>query len=98
MPAICTEDRGKLRFFVTYSGVRLPFNLISELQPSEILNRNTYYRGYFDEHQRITCVEKIAYGEIELAHSYSYRDDGSLKCATITDIDGEVTEMDFDRI
>lgn len=89
------ENRSTLRFFVTYTGVKLPFKLVNELQPHEIENRNTYFRGCFDEHQRITGFDKLAYGEIELQHRYTYYDNGKLRSAEITDIDGEVTMLLF---
>lgn len=87
---------GNIRYFVTYSGVKLPFNLVSELQNHEVLNRNTYFRGYFDEQQRLTGFDKLAYGEVELTHRYIYRDDGKLAAAEIVDIDGEKTVLEFD--
>lgn len=88
---------GNIRYFVTYSGVKLPFNLVSELQDHEIQNRNTYFRGYFDEQERLTGFDKLAYGEIELMHRYSYHDNGKLASAEITDIDGELTMVLFGR-
>ncbi|HZW25309.1 MAG TPA: DUF6156 family protein [Gallionella sp.] len=89
-----TDD---IRYFVTYSGIRLPFKLISELQEHEVRNRNTYFRGYFDERQRLTGFDKLAYGEVELTHRYSYHDNGMLASAEITDIDGELTMVLFDE-
>lgn len=91
------ENRGKLRFFVTYSGIKLPFNLVSELQEHEVQNRNTYFCGYFDKQDRLTGFDKLAYGEIELMHRYSYHDNGKLSAAEITDIDGELTMVLFDK-
>lgn len=96
MSDINTEGQVTLRFFVTYTGVKLPFKLVNELKPVEVENRNTYFRGYFDEHERISGFDKIAYGEIELAHRYTYHDNGKLRAAEITDIDGETTMLIFD--
>lgn len=90
------ENRGKLRFFVTYTGVKLPFKLVNELQASEVENRNTYFQGYFEENDRLTGFDKLAYGEIELAHRYTYHGNGKLSAAEITDIDGETTMLIFD--
>jgi hypothetical protein len=84
------------RYFVTYSGVKLPFNLTGELQEHEVKNRNTFFRGYFDPEGRITGFDKIAYGDIELRHCYEYHGNGRLKQAEITDIDGEVMMLAFD--
>lgn len=91
-----TENRGDLRFFVTYTGVKLPFRLVNELQPSEVENRNTFFRGYFDQQGRLTGFDKLAYGEIELSHRYLYHDNGNLKQAEITDIDSDTTVLNYD--
>lgn len=91
-----SENRGTVRFFVTYTGVKLPFKLINELQASEVENRNTFFRGYFDEQDRLTGFDKLAYSETELTHHYTYHDNGMLKAAEITDIDGEVTMLQYD--
>lgn len=42
----------------------------------------------------MTLCEKIVYGEVELRHSYRYRDGGDLAGATI-EMDGETTDLDF---
>lgn len=91
-----SKDRGSPRFFVTYTGVRLPFKLVNQLQSDEVENRNTYFRGYFDAHGRLTRFDKLAYDEIELSHRYAYRDNDVLSAAEITDIDGETTTLGFD--
>ena len=96
MQSTCNENRGISRFFVTYTGVKLPFKLVNELQTSEVTNRNTFLRGYFDEQNRLTGFDKIAYGEIELSHRYEYHDKDKLKRVEITDIDGGVTVLNYD--
>jgi len=95
MEGKCKENRGTCRFFVTYTGIKLPFRLINELQASEVENRNTFFQGYYDEQDRLTGFDKLAYGEIELAHRYTYRN-GRLSAAEITNIDGETTMLVFD--
>ena len=89
-------SRGTLRFFVTYTGVKLPFRLVNELLADEIVNRNTFFRGHFDERERLVGFDKLAYSEVELSHRYVYHDNGKLKQAEITDIDGEVTVLNYD--
>lgn len=96
MSSTHVENREISRFFVTYTGVKLPFKLVNELQPSEVENRNTYFRGYFDAQDRLTGFDKLAYGETELSHRYTYHANGKLELAQIIDIDGEITEMTFD--
>ncbi len=84
-----------IRYFVTYSGVKLPFNLTGELEEHEIKNRNTFFKGYFDAQDRITGFDKLAYGDIELQHRYTYHPSGKLSSAEITDIDGETKMLLF---
>jgi len=84
------------RYFVTYSGIKLPFNLVTELQEHEVQNRNTYFRGFYDAQDRLTGFDMLAYGDIELQHRYTYHDNGKLRSAEITDIDGEATMLVFD--
>ena len=91
-----TLNKQHNRFFVTYTGVKLPFKLVNELQASEVENRNTYFKGYFDLLEKLTGFDKLAYGEIELMHRYEYHENGRLSVAEITDIDGEVTMLVFD--
>jgi Family of unknown function (DUF6156) len=90
------ENRKKPRFFVSYTGVKLPFKLVNELQAGEVENRNTYFQGYYDTQDRLTGFDKLAYGEIELVHRYNYHTNGKLNTAEITDIDGETTLLIFD--
>ena len=83
------------RYFTTYSGVQLPFKLVSELGEHEIRNRNTYFRGYYDADGVLLSFQKIVYGEVEIEHQYTYDASGKLTHAQITDADGEVTELTF---
>ena len=85
------------RYFLTYSGVHLPLKLLNELEIAQIENRNTYFRGYFDSEERLTGVQKVVYGSVEMQHCYTYHDHGALKEAEITDADGEVTVLQFDE-
>ncbi len=85
----------KQRIFTSYTGVKLPFKLVNELDAREIENRNTYFLGYFDAEERLTGFDKLVYGEIELAHRYLYHPDGTLRQAEITDIDGEVSVLNY---
>lgn len=73
------SNPGASRFFLTYTGVKLPFKLVTPLADSEVENRNTYFRGYFDEGERLLGFDKVVYGEIEMAHRYVYHPDGMLK-------------------
>jgi YD repeat-containing protein len=90
-----TEAQGTKRYFVTYTGIKMPFKLVNELEPHEVQNRNTYFCGLFDG-DRLLGFDKHAYGEIEMSHRYSYHDNGKLSGAEITDIDGETTLLVFD--
>ena len=89
------NDHHACRYFLTYTGVALPFNLVSPLSAQEVENRNTYFKGYYDAGGRLTGFDKMVYGEVELAHRYRYHPDGTLLQAEIIDIDGEATVMEF---
>ncbi len=89
-------DQYQLRYFLTYTGVKLPFNLVNPLAPEEVENRNTFCKGYFDPSGRLMGFDKMVYGEVEQAHRYLYHADGTLQWAQITDIDGEASELEFD--
>lgn len=90
-------DNCVCRYFITYSGVKLPLKLVSPLEDAELQNRNTFFRGYFDPRDRLMLCQKMVYGEIELEHRYDYYDSGALQQAEITDADGEVTLLLFDE-
>ena len=83
-------------YFTSYTGVKLPFRLVNPLSSGEVENRNTYFQGWFDAAERLTGFDKKVYGEVELTHRYEYHANGALKRAEITDIDGEVTVLEFD--
>ncbi|PPD46693.1 MAG: hypothetical protein CTY15_00630 [Methylocystis sp.] len=83
------------KYFLTYSGVRMPLKLLEPLAADELGNRNTYFRVTYDSAGRIATCEKLVYGEVELSHHYSYRDDGSLAHARV-ELGDEVTEVDCD--
>lgn len=85
------------RHFVTYSGVKLPFKLSQELTDAELHNRNTFFRAYFDDKEQLLFFQKMVYGESELEHRYRYDDSGVLQQAEITDADGEITLLTFDK-
>lgn len=85
------------RYFVTYSGVQLPLKLTTPLQEADLQNRNTFFRGYFDAEHRLMRCQKLVYAAIELEHNYAYDAEGKLQCAEITDADGEIHILHFDK-
>lgn len=86
------------RYFISYSGVKLPLKLVNELpDESHLENRNTYFRGFFDSDQRLLLLEKLVYGDVELRHRYRYHANGALADAEITDADGEIDVLRFDE-
>lgn len=90
------EPQTECRYFVSYSGVKLPLKLVNEITESGLNNRNTYYLGYFDAQDRMLLCRKIVYGEVESEHRYHYYKNGVLKQAQITE-DDEVRELHFDE-
>ena len=85
------------RYFLTYSGVKLPLKLLTELEPAQLENRNTYFRGYFDREDRLVGLQKVVYGEVEMEHRYAYHANGALRSVEIIDADGEKNSMAFDE-
>lgn len=90
-------NHAECRHYVTYSGVKLPLKLVNPLEDADIANRNTYFRAYYDESNRMVLCQKLVYGEVELQHRYEYHDNGSLKQAEITVTDDEARVMRFDE-
>jgi hypothetical protein len=93
---VMSSDEGDYRYFLTYSGVSLPLNLVSPLSADDLSNRNTYFRARYDEEERLLLCEKIVYGEVELSHAYEYRAEGGLARALIA-LGEDETEVLFDE-
>lgn len=93
-----TNDQNQeCRFFVSYSGVKLPFNLVNPIPADGLSHRNTFIRAYFDKAGMLSGFDKVVYGEVELSHRYEYHDNGSLKRAEIVMLDEEPAELIFDN-
>lgn len=86
------QPDGECRYFLSYSGVKLPLALITPIDAAAIRNRNTYFRAWY-EGERLLGFDKLVYGEVEMSHRYTYRADGSLLRADVTDADGETTQL-----
>ncbi len=77
------------QYFVSYTGMKLPLNLINPVDTTE--NRITFFRAHYDAQERMVLCEKWVYGEIEFSHQYTYYADGTLEKAVITNEDGVQT-------
>jgi len=82
------------RYFVSYSGIKLPLKLVNEITEQALHNRNTYFCGHFDTDDRLIRCQKVVYGEVESEHIYSYHDNGALKQAEIVE-DDETRVLNF---
>lgn len=89
------SDTRDYKYFLSYSGVKLPLNLVSPIAAEELQNRNTFFRAAYDDADRLVRCEKIVYGEVELRHDYEYDPEGALSRALI-EMGGEETEIHFD--
>ncbi|CAG1770743.1 hypothetical protein BAC3_01306 [uncultured bacterium] len=89
-----TTTECQRRYFVSYSGIKLPLNLVNEISEQGLHTRNTYFCGYFDMNNRLIRCEKIVYGEIESFHNYHYDTHGQLTLAEIGE-DDEIQEIRF---
>jgi len=84
------------QFFLSYSGVTLPLNLVSEVSAKGVENRNTYFGACRDDQGRITLIHKVVYGEVEMSHRYEYDADGWVRQAEIINADDEGQRLSFD--
>jgi hypothetical protein len=92
------QDKGEdCRFFVSYTGVKLPFNLVNPVAAEALSNRNTFIRAYFSPAGRLSGFEKVVYGEVELSHRYQYDDAGVLRWAEIAMLDEDAVVLHFDE-
>lgn len=94
--AMVMEAGEECRFFSSYSGVKLPLNLVGAIEPDALSNRNTFIRAYFDRAGTLKGFDKLVYGEVELAHRYDYHDSGALSRVQITMLDEEPVVLRFD--
>jgi len=90
------EGDAEVRFYVTYTGVRMPFRLVELIPAEQLTHRNTFIRAYFDAAGVLTGFDKMVYGEIELAHRYAYHGTGALCRAEVT-MDEETVVLAFDE-
>ncbi|TAK63448.1 DUF6156 family protein [Methylobacter sp.] len=91
------EQPTEFRYFVSYSGIKLPLKLVNEITEDSLNNRNTYYRSHFDVQDRMLLCQKVVYGEVESEHLYQYYECGVLKSAQITE-DDEVRVVHFNEL
>jgi len=91
------EANQECRFFTSYSGVKLPFNLVNAIAAEALSNRNTFIRAYFDQAGMLSGFDKVVYGEVELSHRYQYHGNGRLKRAEIVMLDEEPAALHFDE-
>ncbi len=93
--SLCFDSR---RFFSSFVGIGLPLCLISELEPSAIIHRNTYFVAYYDDVGRLTRYDKMVYGDRKLSHAYEYYASDLLKSASIrSDDDDDARVIFFDE-
>lgn len=92
------EETGEeLRYFISYSGVKLPLNLVNPVEEDALSNRNTFIRAYYNKSGALTGFDKLVYGEVELSHRYQYHPNGILRSALITMIEEDPVELIFDE-
>ena len=85
----------QVRYFVSYTGVKLPVKLVNPLELADLSNRNTFIIARFDARDRLLGFDKMVYAEIEISHKYEYDAEGVLRRAEIY-MDEETTELHFD--
>lgn len=83
------------RYFVTYSGIGLPLRMVGSIDATQVANRNTFIRAWFDADDRLIGFDKLVYGEIELSHRYGFSPGGTLTQASITMCGDDPVELTF---
>jgi hypothetical protein len=91
------EADGSCRYFVSYSGVKLPLNLVTAIPPEALANRNTFIRAYYGSTGMLRGFEKVVYGQVEVTHRYEYHRNGALRSAEITMLDEDPVVLHFDE-
>ncbi|MFS8035731.1 DUF6156 family protein [Xanthobacter sp. AM11] len=95
--ALRNEEERDCRFFVTYTGVKMPFRLVEAIPEAQLTHRNTFIRAYFDAAGQLTGFDKMVYGEVELAHRYEYHPGGGLSRAEVRMVDEDTVVVAFDE-
>lgn len=97
-PAVLTAPEGTVcsRYYVSYTGVKLPVRMVNPLEEKDLSNRNTFIVAYFDKDERLIGFEKMVYSAIELSHFYEYYPNGVVKSAEIL-MDDVTTMLAFDE-
>ena len=90
-----TEIHDHCRYFISYSGVKLPLNFVNEVSEADTENRNTYFCAFYDDKGMMVGCEKRVYGEVEFEHRYSYHPNGTLQRARITLGDEDPQYIDY---
>ena len=90
-------EAGKIydQYFLSYSGAKLPLNLVGPLETAEVENRNTCFAANLDAAGRVNLIHKLVYGAVEMSHLYGYDGDGNLAWAEIRTIDDEARKLWF---
>ena len=94
-PSVSEAPAGESRYFLSYTGMKLPLQLISPIEAAEVRNRNTFFHALYDAQDRLVHCRKLVYGEVEMAHRYEYGADGRLCRAEVIDAEGEATVLEF---
>lgn len=92
-----SEIYSDCRHYVAYSGVKLPLKLVNQLQDSDMHNRNTFFRGLYNDSDQLVICQKMVYGEVEFEHRYEYHENGMLKTAVIQEADEEPRILSYDE-
>jgi len=91
------ENHATIRYFVSYTGVKMPAKLVGPIDPETLVTRNTWIRAYYDAEDRLMGFETIVYNEPELTHRYEYYPNGAIKFVELINVDREVTHLSYDE-
>ncbi len=83
------------RYFISYSGVKLPLRFVNEISEADTGNRNTFFCGYYDAEGKMVACDKRVYGEVEFSHRYRYYPSGRLRSADIAMLGDDPQTIEF---
>ncbi len=69
-PVVLVAPEGTVasRYYVSYTGVKLPLKMVNPLEEKDLSNRNTFIIAYYDKDERMIGFEKMVYAAVELSH------------------------------
>ena len=86
----------RIQYFGSWGSYQVPLRPQEPLEEVEARQRESYYVGHFDHHDRLVRFDKYLGGQLEWTDHYTYRDDGTLALRRMIQSNGEERHQTFD--